>query len=88
MLITNPDQLSSQDYMSRVDRTLTVEFWYPARIKPTDAKTTYDNLTLYISLFHCKPTVYVIPTLPKFRIAISGVLPWLYRVSADNVVLR
>lgn len=42
---TNPQQLSAKDYQSLEDRTLTMEIWYPAVIKETDIKATYENVT-------------------------------------------
>jgi alpha-beta hydrolase superfamily lysophospholipase len=42
---TNPQQLSTKDYKSVEDRTLTMEVWYPAVIKDTDVQATYENVT-------------------------------------------
>jgi predicted dienelactone hydrolase len=42
---TNPRQLSTKDYKSVEDRTLTLEIWYPAVIKETDIQATYENVT-------------------------------------------
>jgi predicted dienelactone hydrolase len=42
---TNPKQLSTKDYQSLEDRTLTLEVWYPALTKETDAQATYENVT-------------------------------------------
>ncbi len=42
---TNPQQLSTKDYNTLEDRTLTLEVWYPALIKDTDVSATYENVT-------------------------------------------
>ncbi|MFT6778153.1 MAG: alpha-beta hydrolase superfamily lysophospholipase [Paraglaciecola sp.] len=42
---TNPQQLSTKDYKSLEDRTLTMEVWYPAVTKDTDVQATYENVT-------------------------------------------
>lgn len=43
--VTNPQQLSTKDYQSLEDRTLTLEVWYPANTKDTDIQATYENVT-------------------------------------------
>lgn len=43
--VTNPQQLSTQDYRSLEDRSLTLEVWYPALVKETDIQATYENVT-------------------------------------------
>jgi predicted dienelactone hydrolase len=42
---TNPQQLSTKDYKSLEDRTLTLEVWYPAFTKDMDIQATYENVT-------------------------------------------
>ena len=41
----NPQQLSTKDYQSLEDRTLTLEVWYPAMTKESDVQATYENVT-------------------------------------------
>ncbi|MFT4808869.1 MAG: dienelactone hydrolase [Paraglaciecola sp.] len=43
--VTNPQQLSTKDYKSLEDRTLTLEVWYPANTKDTDIQATYEDVT-------------------------------------------
>ncbi len=42
---TNSQQLSTKDYKSLEDRTLTLEVWYPALTKDMDMQATYENVT-------------------------------------------
>jgi len=45
MQVTNPQQLNSADFQSKVDRKLTVEVWYPAKVDNQASLATYENVT-------------------------------------------
>jgi predicted dienelactone hydrolase len=45
MQLTNPQQLNTADFQSKVDRKLTVEVWYPATADKQAALATYENVT-------------------------------------------
>jgi len=56
--ITNPDQLSSADFVSRVDRPLVLEVWYPASLNAHDQTTTYKNTTRSGKTFELVASAY------------------------------
>lgn len=54
----NPNQLSSADFVSRKDRQLTLEVWYPATPKRQAKTTSYKNVTRSGRNFELAATAY------------------------------
>jgi predicted dienelactone hydrolase len=42
---TNPGQISTEDFSSKVDRPLTLEVWYPSQHSNSQGPTSYKNVT-------------------------------------------
>jgi predicted dienelactone hydrolase len=56
--ITNPQQLSSKDFQSKADRTLTVEVWYPAKVNQKQTLASYENVTRLNKPFSLQSSAY------------------------------
>ena len=88
---TDPKRLNTANFITRIERPLVLEVWYPAAAavteKPDQILATYKDVTRLLKPFELQGQAYRdAPAVAEGRVSADSFIPWLYRLSHPDVL--